>query len=802
MSGVGLAFRWLDILEKEFDKNIVDINVSLGDIEAEEPELALSFKQRLGTLSSCWAQLSHKAQTIFQVSTKTEAELVNLREELSGCQAEKELLQDKLETIARDVREAKSLKDISDRLRINPLNNQQTFCESKQFAQARALSKILKKENDSLRNCIINLQSEVYEARLTSRYLDKELAGRIQQLQLLGREIKGALRDKLWRQLEAEILIQRHKTVVRACRNQNYLIMNNTPAHPVRSEPTAAEVQVKDPSEVREIVLEIREPDELGIFITGGREHGLPIIISDLNPSGVAFESGAFFIGDTILKVNDIDLLQSSNQEAINIISNVSGVVRFDVQYCSLDSDDALSLAEDDFHTKYFDYDGHKSQETPTAPRTPEPSSYAELNMALNNFVDNDNNIQNSVTNENKNISTVMYENSDNRNKVVKPDETHMYQSPMRESTDSSDNLLSILSSDEQSPKTMNYRMKNSCRSTNANDIFEPENVENFRKPDWLETLTVKDIDTKQHSDTIVNYAKPSKQFSTASDNKINMNDCTDPYYYYIDKENYYNNTYRNSSVNSSLSSTPVHKRHIRQRSSNSPEPNPGIRTIDQIFNKSLNVSKRHANLVDNIEVMSTDSSYSCQMDKTESSSHIAGYTANSAAGVEILELDCNERNMSDSNFSLKSGVVKTINSVIYDDNDYLASNTFNLNDADDVAAQTTTKADRECSQKYFNSKPRSIRIGYARRVPPVEDALHIPLKVPNYTKINVLGNIKDNNCQSVDVVQPDVIIQTSENITISNIKPQLLPPNQVSSNQKQHSYINGRGDPEIGTPV
>lgn len=30
MSGIGLAFRWLDILEKEFDKNIVDINVSLG----------------------------------------------------------------------------------------------------------------------------------------------------------------------------------------------------------------------------------------------------------------------------------------------------------------------------------------------------------------------------------------------------------------------------------------------------------------------------------------------------------------------------------------------------------------------------------------------------------------------------------------------------------------------------------------------------------------------------------------------------------------------------------------------------
>lgn len=52
------------------------IMIFLGDIEAEEPELALSFKQRLGTLSSCWAQLSHKAQTIFQVSTKTEVRTV------------------------------------------------------------------------------------------------------------------------------------------------------------------------------------------------------------------------------------------------------------------------------------------------------------------------------------------------------------------------------------------------------------------------------------------------------------------------------------------------------------------------------------------------------------------------------------------------------------------------------------------------------------------------------------------------------------------------------------------------------
>lgn len=41
-------------------------------------------------------------------------------------------------------------------------------------------------ENAALRNRILALNSEVYGAKLAAKYLDKELAGRIQQLQLLG----------------------------------------------------------------------------------------------------------------------------------------------------------------------------------------------------------------------------------------------------------------------------------------------------------------------------------------------------------------------------------------------------------------------------------------------------------------------------------------------------------------------------------------------------------------------------------------------------------------------------------------
>lgn len=76
-------------------------------------------------------------------------------------------------------------------------------------------------ENIILRNSILALNSEVYGARLAAKYLDKELAGRIQQLQLLGKEMRTDVRDRLWRQLESEILLHRHKTVIRACRNRS-----------------------------------------------------------------------------------------------------------------------------------------------------------------------------------------------------------------------------------------------------------------------------------------------------------------------------------------------------------------------------------------------------------------------------------------------------------------------------------------------------------------------------------------------------------------------------------------------------
>ncbi|KAK6641834.1 hypothetical protein RUM44_013552 [Polyplax serrata] len=67
-----VSFRWLEILEKEFDKNFVDLDLLIGDLDGEEPDFVHSARQKLAGLSSCFAQLTHKAQTIFQNSAKVE----------------------------------------------------------------------------------------------------------------------------------------------------------------------------------------------------------------------------------------------------------------------------------------------------------------------------------------------------------------------------------------------------------------------------------------------------------------------------------------------------------------------------------------------------------------------------------------------------------------------------------------------------------------------------------------------------------------------------------------------------------
>uniref|UniRef100_A0A8C7V0Y2 Golgi-associated PDZ and coiled-coil motif-containing protein n=1 Tax=Oncorhynchus mykiss TaxID=8022 RepID=A0A8C7V0Y2_ONCMY len=376
--GTGMSmFRWLEVLEKEFDKAFVDVDLLLGEIDPDQADITYEGRQKMTSLSSCFAQLCHKAQTIFQLNHKVEAQLVDLRSELTDVQAEKVVverevhdqllhlhaMQLQLHAKAGQTVDSDSIKDrmfnstiylcVCVRVcvcacALPPANKKEKVKEVKLEAEV----KLHKKENEALRRHVAVLQAEVYGARLAAKYLDKELAGRVQQIQLLGRDMKGPAHDKLWNQLEAEIHLHRHKTVIRACRGRN------DPKKPLES-PVGHETDILKKTQgvgpIRKVVLAKEDHEGLGISITGGKEHGVPILISEIHPTQPAERCGGLHVGDAILAVNSINLRDAKHKEAVTILSQQRGEIEFEVVYVApeVDSDDENVEYEDDSGHRY-----------------------------------------------------------------------------------------------------------------------------------------------------------------------------------------------------------------------------------------------------------------------------------------------------------------------------------------------------------------------------------------------------------------------------------------------------------------
>lgn len=410
MSSVAIAsFKWLDTLEKEFDKSFVDVDLFLNNlyIESENGDLGDdsvadfidAIRERVKVMSQSWAQLVHKSQTIFQSNCKLEvttfkrflflffyfkllkqAQIVNLTSDLVEAKgfkiaAERELEKLMLELHTLQLQHQK-LKELAAQQYVNltPANSSDPASTTdliqkkieeemeKRFSSenlALQMAKLqceldqVKKENDQLKEQTVNLNSEIYGARLAAKYLDKELTGRIQQIQLFGKNLKPEEHERLWNQLEAEIHLHRHKTIVKACRAKNIAkkqkdLVNSDPAnsdtlsqgangsvngeeHHATSSPMASinrdldELRKADQlNKIRVVKLNRKNNKEgLGISITGGAEHGLPILISEIHTDGPAARSGSLYVGDAILAANGHELKDVSHAEAVSILTNL-----------------------------------------------------------------------------------------------------------------------------------------------------------------------------------------------------------------------------------------------------------------------------------------------------------------------------------------------------------------------------------------------------------------------------------------------------------------------------------------------
>merc|ERR1711962_1754387 len=229
------GFKWLDFLEKEFDKSFVSIDHSAKSIsdEYELEEVYDTQRKLLSNLGNCFVQLVHKAQTIFQVNAKLEAELLDAKENLRNCQknatkteAEKSYLLCLLQSCllensllkSRDpnVEQEKLAENVQLKL-ANDLAALQRVDWTSKFGMDERIS-VLDLQNLQLKKQIAELESELVGARLDAKYLDKELAGRIQQIQiLLASNASQEHKQQVWAQIEAEMHLQRSKTISNMC---------------------------------------------------------------------------------------------------------------------------------------------------------------------------------------------------------------------------------------------------------------------------------------------------------------------------------------------------------------------------------------------------------------------------------------------------------------------------------------------------------------------------------------------------------------------------------------------------------
>jgi hypothetical protein len=66
------SIRWLDDLERDFDKSFVEVDVLLGEVDTDQADLSYDARQKLTAISSCFAQLVCKCQTLFHKNIKLE----------------------------------------------------------------------------------------------------------------------------------------------------------------------------------------------------------------------------------------------------------------------------------------------------------------------------------------------------------------------------------------------------------------------------------------------------------------------------------------------------------------------------------------------------------------------------------------------------------------------------------------------------------------------------------------------------------------------------------------------------------
>lgn len=385
MTVASTCFKWVDLLESQFDKSWIELDSLLLQLEEDEDFVVLYNKSRrqASSLASCFSQLSHKATVVFQNNAKLEAELVHLREELANTQAtieklsrEKVYLSSALQSsLAKnhkvqypdeDLKSEKSVEDVEDSEQVEDVEETEATVTTSKMGDKKIVTasrdveicSALLAENKRLRADVIELESEMVGARLDNVYLDKELAGRIQQIQLLlANNTPSDVKEKMWTQIESEMCLQRSKTIAQMCRTKQEVRTRLAEADSV-DQTVEKTAEPEDLQERRgKQVMVLKNPaDDLGIAILGGKEHNLPIIISEIFANSAVSRASRIQAGDIIKVVNDEDFTSKTHTDAVYYLSALRGQILFDLKSADVVSEDDPSNLDYRFYKIFHPY--------------------------------------------------------------------------------------------------------------------------------------------------------------------------------------------------------------------------------------------------------------------------------------------------------------------------------------------------------------------------------------------------------------------------------------------------------------
>lgn len=219
MSKIGI--KWLDILEQQFDKSIIELDLYLNDLNSNDDQDEVWDKEnqsqliaqdgstkmngitnrppQLSQLSSTFVQLAHKMILMCDANTTLERELAQVRNQLKQLQTqnrslEKRVQQQEQQQLPSALQSPQRQFSLNSKLMslsstISSPTHHHYVISSEEIKKEQEAEEIynLRRENYRLRRTLSHLKSDLYGSRLAAKYLEKEIVGRIQEIQVLSK---------------------------------------------------------------------------------------------------------------------------------------------------------------------------------------------------------------------------------------------------------------------------------------------------------------------------------------------------------------------------------------------------------------------------------------------------------------------------------------------------------------------------------------------------------------------------------------------------------------------------------------